>query len=209
MATTAVTPPKGDYDTIMPDASNQNLLKEGLQQVRENWGWIVAAGVCLVVAGAAAIAAPLVSSLAVEMVVASLLVVGGVAAVVAAFYAKKWGGFFARLISGLLHVAVGTAMAINPVAGLISLTMLVAVFFGVDGALRIVAAIQSRKIQRGWVWILASGILTVGCSGIIASQLPVSSLVLIGTLAGIHLIFSGWAHVMLGIEARHLSVSTS
>ena len=208
MMTTPVSHVKDLNDTVDFQASDQNLVQQGLEQIRQNWGWIVAAGICLIVAGTAAIAAPLVSSLAVEMVVASLLVLGGIAAVVAAFYARQWGGFFTRLISGLLHVVVGTTMAFNPVAGLISLTMLVAIFFGVDGALRIGAALQSRKDQRSWMWILASGILAVACCGIIASQLPVSSLVLIGTLAGIHLVSSGWAHVMLGLEAKQLVVSS-
>ena len=208
MTTTHVSTTSNLEDTVPFQPSGQTLIEQGLDQIRQNWAWIVGAGACLILAGTAAIAAPLMSSLAVEMVVASLLVVGGIAAVVAAFYAREWGGFFTRFISGLLHVAVGTAMAFNPVAGLISLTMLVVVFFGFEGALRFIAAFQSRKVGRAWVWILASGILAVGCCGIIASQLPVSSLVLIGSLAGIHLIFSGWAHVMLGLEVKQLPASS-
>ena len=194
---------KSDLDDRQ--AITQDLVKNGLERIQSKWGWIVGSGVCLIVAGTATLAVPILSSLAVEFFIAGLMVIGGVAAVSAAFYARHWGGFLARLISGVLHVAVGVTMAVNPSAGLISLTALIAIFFAIDGGLRIVAACQSRKARNGWIWKLANGILTVACAAIIASQLPVSSLVLLGTLAGIHLIFSGWAHVILGLETRQLT----
>ena len=95
-------------------------------------------------------------------------------------------------------------MLLNPVVGLVSLTLLVAGFFAADGVLRIVAAFQTRETLKGWGWVAISGAITIGFAVLIATQLPVAALVLIGSLAGINLLMSGFIQIAYGFAARRL-----
>ena len=185
-------------------ADFSQIVERSIQQARENWCWLVAAGVCTVIIGGLAIAAPLASSLAVETVIAVACVVGGLAWIISSLKTNTWRGFALRVAIGLVQLSVGVVLLLNPIVGLVSLTMLVASFFAADGALRMVAAIQNRKQIKGWGWIAASGAITVVFAGIIASQLPTAALLLIGVLTGLNFLMSGFIQIVYGFAARRL-----
>lgn len=192
------------------NSSNDSTMLTGaietaMQQARANWGWLVAAGVCSVVVGGLAIAAPLASSLAVETVIAIACAVGGIAWIVSSFKTRTWSGLATRMAIGVVQLAVGFVLLLNPIVGLVSITLLIATFFAADGVLRIVAAVQNRTNIRGWGWIVASGVITVVFAGMIASQLPAAALVLIGVLTGINLLMSGFIQIAFGVAAKRLA----
>ena len=182
----------------------ENCVHLAIEQAKANWGWLVAAGVCTSAVGIAAISAPLISSLAVETAVAIAFIVGGGAWVVGAFKTRTWQAGFTRITIGLVQLAAGLALLFNPFIGLLSLTLLVTSYFAADGILRIVAAFQTRKSLKGWGWVAASGAITLGFSGVIATQMPTAALVLVGTLAGINLLMSGFIQIAYGFAARRL-----
>lgn len=184
------------------------VVERAIQQARENWGWLVAAGACTVIAGGLAIFAPLASSLAVETIVACACVVGGIAWITGVFKTRSWQGMAMRVAIGVVQLAIGVILLLNPIVGLVSLTMLIAAFFAADGMLRIVAAVQNRSHVKGWGWVAASGVITVASAAIIASQLPTAALVLIGALTGINLMMSGFIQIAYGFAARRLRTAS-
>lgn len=181
-----------------------DAVETAVREAGKNWGWLVAAGVCSVIVGGLAIFAPLASSLAVETVVACACVVGGIAWVISAFKTRSWQGLATRIAIGILQLAVGILLLVNPVFGLFSLTMLIAGFFAADGTLRIMSAVQNRSHLKGWGWVAASGVITVVFAAIIASEVPAAALVLVGVLTGINLLMSGFIQIAYGFAARRL-----
>ena len=91
-------------------------LAEAKRQISDNWGWFLALGVLLIVAGVAAIGAAPFASLAVEIFVAYILLVAGVAFVIHAFLVKGWQGFLLQLLVGALYLAAGGWLLLYPVS---------------------------------------------------------------------------------------------
>ena len=100
-----------------------------------------------------------------------------------------------------LAVLAGLLILVNPLFGLASLTLMLAIYFVVEG---IMVAMLGFKLKpaKGWGWTLFSGVVTFFLGGLIWSQWPISGVWAIGTLLGIHLIFDGWAEIAVATAAR-------
>ena len=174
---------------------------EGIAQaIHENRGWFIAIGVVLILVGTAAILFPFLSTLSTEIFVGWLLVIGGIVQIVHAFRAKEWSGFLWEVLIGVLEVAAGVILLAYPLAGLVTLTVFLAVMFIVEGAFRAALAFKIKP-QAGWGWVLFGGILSGIVGVMIWAKLPSSSLWAIGLLVGINIAMAGWTLVMLAMSA--------
>ncbi|MHC4217581.1 MAG: HdeD family acid-resistance protein, partial [Planctomycetota bacterium] len=104
---------------------------------------------------------------------------------------------------GLLAIACGVLLLMHHIAGLGFLTLLLAVYFFVDGITRIAGAFELRP-ERGWGWVLFGGIVTLLLGVFIWRQWPLSGTWAVGTLAGVSILFGGWSMVAIGMAARRL-----
>jgi uncharacterized membrane protein HdeD (DUF308 family) len=159
-------------------------------------GWFIFLGLLLILAGAVAIAFPLLGTLAVEVWAAIAFAIAGVAQTVHAFAARSWGGFLLGLVVGLLYLATGVLLWLNPIGGVIALTAFLAAVLVVDGVFRSALALRIRP-RSGWIWLLLGGILSIILGILIWLQLPFSALWMLGLLLGINLVFSGLTFLML------------
>jgi len=92
-------------------------------------------------------------------------------------------------------------MLMNPVAGLVTLTLVLAIFLLIEAALETALYFQLRRaINAGW--ILFDAIVTLILAILIWSQWPSSALWFIGTIIGISLIFSGVSRVSVASAMR-------
>ena len=188
-------------DPIGPGQIARSIVDLERKAIAERWGWFLALGILLIVLGTVAIGAPYASGFAINLLVGWLLVISGVAHCIHAFKATGWRGGLLQFLCGLLYLGVGIMMILNPIAGLLALTMTVLVYFVVSGIFRIIQAIRIEKLpRRGWVML--SGILSLVLAIYIGAQFPTSALWLIGLLFGIEMMFSGWAFVMIALAAR-------
>jgi uncharacterized membrane protein HdeD (DUF308 family) len=172
-----------------------------MEALSRNWGWLLAFGILMIILGVFAIGAPVVATIAFQVVLGWLLVIGGIAEAIHAFMAQSWRGFLFELLSAILYVVVGALLLFNPLLGAAALTLLLAVFLVVEGIFKIIMALRVRD-HRGWGWLLASGILSLILGAMIWAQWPASGLWVIGLLVGIQLLFTGWSLVMLALAAR-------
>jgi len=178
-----------------------NLIHLDIKAVNERWGWFMALGILMIVLGMVAIGAPFASGVAVDLLVGWLLVISGVAHAIHAFKASGWRGGLVQFLCGLLYLGVGVMMIVNPVSGLLALTLTVLAYFVVSGIFKIILAVRMEHLpQRGWVTV--SGILSLILAIYIGSQFPASALWLVGMLVGIEMLFSGWAFIMIAWAAR-------
>jgi uncharacterized membrane protein HdeD (DUF308 family) len=172
-----------------------------MDALSRNWGWLLAVGILLIVLGLMAIATPVYATFAVQALLGWILIVGGIAQGVHAFMTRGWGGFLLELLSALLYLAVGILLLVNPVEGALALTIVLAAFLVVEGVFKIIMAWRVRGHPR-WGWLLASGIVSLILGALIWAQWPSSALWVIGLLVGVHLLFTGWALVVLALAAR-------
>jgi uncharacterized membrane protein HdeD (DUF308 family) len=176
-------------------------IAETKQLVTDKWGWFLALGIVFIVAGLAAIAFPFVSGIAAKVVLGWLFLIGGVMMIVHAFQAPGWGGFLWEVLIGLLYVVVGGYLAFFPIAGLLTLTVVIAALFIAEGIFESIMAFRVRP-HDGWIWLLLSGIAALAVGVIIAMGLPESAVWALGLLVGINLLFSGWSYVFLALAGR-------
>jgi uncharacterized membrane protein HdeD (DUF308 family) len=169
--------------------------------VAENWGWFMGLGIVLLLAGAAALAFPLLSSLAVEIFAGWIFLIGGAVIVLHAFSAKQWQGFLMGLLVGLLYLAAGGWLLAFPLKGIVTLTFLLSALFLAEGVLEVIMALKVRP-HEGWVWLLLSGLVAVAVGVLIAAQLPSSAAWAIGLLTGINMISTGASFVVLALAGR-------
>lgn len=153
-------------------------------------------GIVMLICGIAAIALPLVSGIGVVIIVAWVVLVAGVSHLFLAFHTHGVGGVLWQILLALIYGAAGVFMLMNPLAGLVTLTLVLAVFLLIEAGLETALYFQVRRsINAGWV--LFDAIVTLILAILIWSQWPSSALWFIGTLVGISLIFSGISRMTL------------
>lgn len=178
------------------------MESETRKEIREGAAWSIALGVLLIILGLIAIAVPFFASLATGVFFGWLLIVGGV---IQAFYALRQnhpGNFFGfKLLFSILAILAGLLLIVDPLAGVASLTLIIGIYFFLDGIFRVILSFQ-LKPSANWGWVLFNGILMIILGILIWSQWPFSAVWVLGLLVGIGLLVSGIATVVLGAAAR-------
>jgi uncharacterized membrane protein HdeD (DUF308 family) len=169
--------------------------------VRHASTWSILCGVALIVLGVLAVGSPALAAVAVNAVISWLIVLAGVVHLSLAFYAHKAGSVLWKLLVGLAYVFFGVYLIAHPALGVVSLTLVLASLFLVEGIFDIALFFQMRAIG-GAAWILADGIITLALGLMIYLQWPSSSNWAIGTLVGVSLIVSGVTRLMLSLAVR-------
>jgi uncharacterized membrane protein HdeD (DUF308 family) len=181
---------------MSPSNSIVGSIAAGLEELHDSWGWFLALGIALIVLGAVCILGDVTATLVTVLAFGWLLIIGAVVSLVQAFRVRKWSGFFLYLLSALLRGFTGYLLIRYPLAGEISLTLVLASFFIVGGMFRAIGAGTLQFPQ--WGWAAFSGIVSVALGVMLLMQLPVSSLWFIGFAIGIEFIFDGASFIALG-----------
>ena len=175
-----------------------------LDEAKKNSGFLIFLGILTVVFGVFAVGTPFITGVAVTLFVGVMLAVSGVAQIVHALKSKQWGTGFWGTVIGLLGLLAGLLMIFRPLVGLVAMTMLLAVYFLVDGVCEIIAAFRIKPDQ-GWGWVFFNGVVAVVLGLMIWRQWPVSGAWAIGLLVGIHILLTGWSMIILGTGARKIA----
>jgi len=180
--------------------SSEPLARAGLHHLRANSGSLLALGILLILLGTFAVGSAALATVVSVVLFGWLLFVGGCVQLLHAFMARNWHGWFVPLLGSILQIVVGLLIVFHPVAGELTLTLLLAVGLMVGGMFRIVAGVAMDLPHRGWVFL--NGLITLILGVMIWRHWPLSGLWVIGLFIGIDLIFAGWTCVMLGLAAR-------
>lgn len=176
--------------------SPQTMAAQMQASLAENRKWFTGLGILLIILGALAIIFPFITGIAVTVLVGWLIFIAGIGQIVHAFSVKKWGGFLLSLLIGILYVLTGGWLALVPIAGIVTLTILLSAAFLVQGGMETVMAFRIRE-HNGWVWMLISGIIALIVGALIFAGLPSSAGWAIGLLTGINMMSSGFAFFFL------------
>ena len=170
--------------------------------IHAHWKLVLAQGILLMVFGLLAVAMPNIATLAVEILVGWLFLIAGIFRAVSVWHARQMPGFGWSMLSALLAVLLGLILVARPLAGVLTLTMVLVAFFILEGIAAIVVAVQHRDHLTSWVWVLFSGIIDLLLAYLIWRGWPSSAAWAIGLLVGINMIFFGLSLVMTALAAR-------
>lgn len=180
-----------------------SIFETNLDELKRNWGWILAMGIVLVLLGAGALLDAIGVSVVSMVFFGWILLFAGVIEAVQTFRHRTGGHFFLHLLNALFSIVLGVMLLRNPLAGLLVVTLLLASYFVVGGIFRIIAAFTVQI--PGSRWALLDGVITVILGILVWSQWPASGLWVIGLFIGINLITNGWAETMLAFSLRRLA----
>ncbi|MDX1680221.1 MAG: DUF308 domain-containing protein [Akkermansiaceae bacterium] len=158
-------------------------------------------GIILILLGAAAILLPNAFTLAIELLVGAILLVGGLVTMIRGFQLSGISGSAAAVILGLLSAIAGLLFLFNPAGGMISLTIVLAVLFLLQGFAEIAAG-SSNAQGSAKGWLLISGIAGVVVALLLLFGLPSTAAWAVGLLVGIKLLFSGISLLTLGSDSK-------
>ena len=175
-------------------ASEQELLKN---LATKSSGVLTILGFAMVFFGALSMMAPLMTGVAIALMVGILVLAAGFSQTACAFKSGSIG----RGVLGFLTIVAGVLLIGHPLLHLGFLTLLLIGFFLAQGIIEVMHAFQMRPAQ-GWGWTLFGGSVSILLALMIWRQWPLSGAWAIGLLVGIRLMFSGFAVIAMASAAR-------
>jgi uncharacterized membrane protein HdeD (DUF308 family) len=172
--------------------------------IRHNWWVFLAVGVVMMVLGALAFAMPFISTLTIEILIGWLFFVGGIVRMLALAKAHRMPGWIWSFASAALAAVLGLVLVFKPLVGVLSMTMVLAGLFVIEGVGSILAALDTRLHVQNWGWSIISGLVSLALAYLIWRGWPATAAWAVGLLAGINLFFIGLALVMLSLGALSL-----
>lgn len=163
-------------------------------------------GACVAILGLLAMGMPFLTGITIAITIGVILLATGIAQIVFAFSSDTFGTGAMRFAFGLLAGLCGISMISQPGAGLATITLILAVWFVVDGIWALVLGFQWRP-EKGWGWMLFNGALGIVLGVMVYRQFPTSAVWLVGVLVGIRLFFAGWTMIALGSTVRAVAKS--
>ncbi|NLF29687.1 MAG: hypothetical protein GX591_02225 [Planctomycetes bacterium] len=157
-------------------------------------------GAVAITLGILALLAPLLAGSVVALMLGVLLIVGGIMRFVWAFEAHSFGRGTLLFVLGGLMALGGLALLFRPLYAIDVLTVILAVYFIVDGIVEIIAGVRRHATTAGWGWLLFSGIVSILLGVLLWSIRVDDFLALVGILVGIKLIFTGVVIIASGAE---------
>jgi uncharacterized membrane protein HdeD (DUF308 family) len=171
--------------------------------LHEHWVLFLVEGIVLVVLGLLAILIPPIATLAVEILFGWLFLISGITGLITTFWMRQAPGFLWSLLSAALAIAAGVVLLLWPLSGVLSLTLVLIVFFVIEGVASIMFALEHKRELTGrWGLMLASGVIDLILAAIILAGLPGTAAWALGLLVGINMLFGGSALIGMALHAR-------
>lgn len=169
--------------------------------VKKDANKLIIFGIITIVLGVLAMGSPMMAGMGVAVFVGFLMFIAGIFRTLFAFSAQSWGKGILAFVLGVLTIVAGIWLLARPLQGVVTLTLILAAYFLVDGIFEIIEAFQLKPL-KGWGWMLFGGIVSVLLGWMIWRQWPVSGAWAIGILVGIKLIFAGSSMFFIGMAGR-------
>jgi uncharacterized membrane protein HdeD (DUF308 family) len=173
------------------------------ESIREHWKLFLIEGIILIVLGFAAIMVPVLASLALSIFLGWLFLVGGIVGAVTTLMYRHAPGFWWSLASAIVTIIAGLLLVGWPVAGAVSLTVVLVAYLVADGIASMMFAYEHRRQLSGrWGWLFFNGVSDLVLAGIIVWVLPVGALWALGLIIGVDFLFGGASLIGMALEAR-------
>jgi uncharacterized membrane protein HdeD (DUF308 family) len=189
-------------ESLLPELDS--IRRRLAEAFHAHWKFFLAEGIVMLVLGLLAIAVPEVASLAITILIGWLFFVGGIFRTLSVLRHRQMPGFGWSLLTAVLAIILGLVLLLRPIAGALTLTLALIVFFVVEGVAAILLAIEQRRHLPSWGWVLLSGLVDLLLAFLIWDGWPSSAGWAIGLLVGINMVFVGVSLIMTALAARKM-----
>ncbi|SFP39477.1 HdeD family acid-resistance protein [Sphingomonas rubra] len=170
-----------------------------LARAGAGWGWILAYGILSVLLGVAAFVWPFAATYAATLVIGAFFIAAGALSIGAGVFGRGHEGRGYQIGFGILSLVIGLILAFEPATGALSLTLLVAVWLGVRGAMELGFGFRMR---RGKAAMVVLGLIDVILAIVVLATLPFSALTLPGFILGISFLLGGIAAISSALHHK-------
>lgn len=175
-------------------------MSDSVPALSRSRGWLVFGGVLSVIVGFMAMGSPLLFSLVIAQFLGIFALVSGVIALFLVIFGKHQGHRVLEAVLALIRIAAGVVLLRCVASSVAIITLILAIFFVVEGVHSLVGAIQMRA-HKGAGWTAVSGVASLVLGLMVWMRWPASSAVVLGLLFGINSIFWGLSVLALGFGA--------
>jgi uncharacterized membrane protein HdeD (DUF308 family) len=175
------------------------------QQIRDNlqkhWPLFLAEGIIFMLLGLAAIAIPHLFSVAIILFLGWILLFAGLVHIIRAIRFSAMPGFGLWLFIGALQLILGYWFLARPISGMLTVTMVMTLFFAFEGFAKIAFAFMMRPIPN-WGFMLFSGSTALLFALVIWMGWPETAEWILGLMLGINMILLGWSMVNISLQHK-------
>lgn len=183
-----------------PPLPHRPALGSAMARLRHRWGWFVAIGIVASILGVAALLMVIHATIATVYTIAIFMILAGGSEIVVGIGAKSWGRFFLWIAAGAFYIVAGSFALAQPGHAAVILTLLLGVSLLAAGIVRI--AIGSHLAGHARTMVILGGVVTLLVGLLIILGWPNNSIVILGTLLGVDLLFTGITWTGFGLRLR-------
>lgn len=184
-------------DNIVTDL--KHAQQQMLSYMQAHWRLFIFEGIFFILLGFCAFIIPQFFSIFIVIFLGWIMVIGGVTQASRALFLPKAPGFGLWLSLGILQLVVGFLLIADPIAGVLTLTMMLALFFAVEGVIKIYMAWMMRPLPH-WDYVLLSGITALVLAFVMLVFWSDTPHWVLGVFLGINMIMLGVAMVKIGLR---------
>ncbi|MBE9008672.1 HdeD family acid-resistance protein [Pseudanabaenaceae cyanobacterium LEGE 13415] len=174
---------------------------ETTQQTKPSGGWGIAAGIILVILGLIAFARPFYATIATTLAFGWLFIIAGIGQFIYAFGSRSAGQVIWKIALGILYLLAGIFLVGSPIAGALSVTLVLGITIFLQGVIQVFMAFQIRP-ARAWGGVLVSGLLGIILGIFIWSNFPFNAAWILGLFVGVSLLVNGIWIISLSSASR-------
>ncbi len=171
-----------------------------MERLSHRWGWFLALGALSLVFGSLALIMVLLATVTTVYIVATFMVIAGGAEITVGVGARTWGRSLLMVAAGLTYLVAGAFAFAQPVPAAVLLTLLLGIALLVAGAVRVYVGIHMAGHARTMVMVAGAFTTLVGL--LVVLGWPNNSVVVLGTLLGIDLLFTGVMWIGFALRLR-------
>jgi uncharacterized membrane protein HdeD (DUF308 family) len=164
--------------------------------------------ILLIALGLIAIILPRVSTLVAETWISLILISSGAAKLFNSFQTRGQSGFIWKVLLSVLYIATGIFLFVNPLSGVVTLTLLLGSFLLTEGTFELILAFRVRP-REGWTSVLGNAIVTLALGAIVWFQWPFNAPWLLGTALGASIISTGLSRLILARNPQAAMASST
>jgi len=187
---------------IKPDAIEIKQMQQNMQHYfQTHWKSFLAEGIFLIILGLIAILVPHFFTVAIVVSLGWILLFGGTFLIARALLFFRMPGFSLWLFMGILQLVIGYLFLAQPLEGILTLTLLMTLFFLLEGIAKISFALMMRPLAH-WGFVLFSGLTALILAVVVWMGWPGTAEWLLGLLFGINMFFGGWSLVNISLRYK-------
>jgi len=190
-------------DILPPDTSNPlpRISSDRIALLADKWPWFATLGVLLLILGAIALGLVVSATIASVFAIGIFMIAAGLLEIAIGFQARDWGRLALWVATGLLYAVAGGVTLARPGMAAAVFTLMLGAGLMATGVVRLfLGSHLPSGAPRGLA--IASGVVTTLFGLIIVLGWPGDSLIVLGTILGVDLLFAGLNWLTLGLALR-------